>query len=58
MAAVWNHLNSSWVNLHPASSNFSYVFGAQGGYQVGVAELSGERASLWQGTAASRVSLW
>jgi hypothetical protein len=46
------------TNLHPAGAVLSFAFGVQNGQQVGASIISGvQHASLWSGTAASRVDL-
>src|ERR1043165_1218701 len=52
--------NAQWtvVNLNPNAGTDSACSGASGGQQVGRATVAGlERASLWNGTAASWVDL-
>ncbi|MCE9557486.1 MAG: dockerin type I repeat-containing protein [Armatimonadetes bacterium] len=63
-ASLWtNGTASSWVNLDPPHSvpNYNACLGVSGGFQVGYVDIIGdgrqELATLWQGTASSRVNL-
>jgi hypothetical protein len=52
------HAQWTVTNLNPAGSTESYAIGASGGQQAGNVVVGGVgRASLWSGTAASRVDL-
>jgi hypothetical protein len=51
---IWSGSFGSMVNLAPAASDYGVLYGLSGGTQFG--HLNG-RASLWQGTPESRVSL-
>lgn len=55
-AALWNGASpSSWVDL--SSGGYSQVWGMEGNQQVGSFDGVQSSATLWSGTAASRVTL-
>lgn len=57
-ACYWSGSASTYVNLHPAGATSSYAYAAASGMQVGAANINGQdHASLWYGTAESRVDL-
>lgn len=58
-AAMWTAGDaSSFVDMNPAGSSWSYVNGARDGQQVGRATLGGvNQAALWSGGAGSFLSL-
>jgi hypothetical protein len=60
-ASLWNGTGASWTNLDPGVTGLdSYAVAVHGGQQVGYLSGSfggGDRAAMWRGTAASRVSL-
>jgi hypothetical protein len=53
-ASVWNTLNYTWVNLHPAGATVSVAYAINSARQAGFATFTGRpHAGLWSGTAAS-----
>jgi hypothetical protein len=61
-AGLWNGAGGAWTDLSPLAPGgdryTAEAFGISGGQQVGFAEIMGTiRASLWFGSAASRVDL-
>jgi hypothetical protein len=53
-AIVWNQSNTNWFSLTPSPNEGGHVNAARGGVQGG--DVNG-RASLWFGTAQSRIDL-
>lgn len=53
-AGIWSGSVDSWIDLHPASAEWSEIRDTSGSQQVGTVD---SRATLWSGTAASAVSL-
>jgi hypothetical protein len=60
-AALWTGSAQSWVNLHPSDAQASRALAVHGGQQVGYIVIVSanwlSHATLWNGSAASRIDL-
>jgi hypothetical protein len=60
-AAHWTGSAQSWVNLHPSDAQSSRALAVHGGQQVGYVVIASanwlSHATLWNGSAASRIDL-